>query len=56
MNWEMLAAIGQLAAVFVGIPLLLRNASCPVKRRPSERQNRASKSPKKIGCMWAGVL
>ncbi len=40
MNWEMLAAIGQLAAVFVGIPSLIYLA-VQIREQTKERRQSA---------------
>ena len=40
MNWEMLAAIGQLAAVFVGIPSLIYLAT-QIREQTKERRQSA---------------
>jgi hypothetical protein len=40
MNWEMLAAIGQLAAVFIGIPSLIYLAT-QIRQQTKERQHAA---------------
>ena len=40
MNWEMLAAIGQLAAVFVGIPSLIYLA-IQIREQTKERRQSA---------------
>src|SRR5438477_4680782 len=40
MNWEMLAAIGQLAAVFIGIPSLIYLAM-QIRHQTKERQQAA---------------
>ena len=51
MNWEMLAAIGQLAAVFVGIPLLLKIAAVLSKGgRQSGEIARQNSQKKLLAC------
>jgi len=55
MNWEMLAAIGQLAAVFVGIPSLIYLA-VQIREQTKERRQSAVNSLTALAGSFKRVL